>query len=364
MQSMMAPSIALDADGPALAIGAAGGTRLRTALVGVASAVLDEGVEPQEAVDRPRVHRAGTTVNAEPGVDEGALAELERRGLTVRRWPDAAPLLRRRQPGRSDRAGCRSTAERLGTPAASAAGHRGSSLSLPCRGARARSRRLDVAGDLVDQRLLALEHLLVAEALPQLDDQALAVQVAGEAEQEGLDPQLVAAVVRVRPDRDRGAVTGRRSPRRCRAAGRAARGRRRRSRSGSRACRRARRPRRPSPRPRAAGRAARRPRRRGPRGAGGGSPTRTRPRAAAPAGTSKPRPRSSVEIAAPPVAEPEVLAGDHDLGADRAQVLLGEVLRLDPLRLERELDDERLLDARARRRARAAARAWQSCSTA
>jgi gamma-glutamyltranspeptidase/glutathione hydrolase len=87
MQSMMAPSIALDGDGPALAIGAAGGTRLRAALVGVASAVLDEGLSPQEAVDRPRVHRAGTTVNAEPGADPAALAELERRGLTVRRWP-------------------------------------------------------------------------------------------------------------------------------------------------------------------------------------------------------------------------------------------------------------------------------------
>jgi len=87
MQSMMAPSIALDDDGPALAIGAAGGTRLRTALVGVASAVLDEGIPPQEAVDRPRVHRAGGTVNAEPGADEGALSELERRGLSVRRWP-------------------------------------------------------------------------------------------------------------------------------------------------------------------------------------------------------------------------------------------------------------------------------------
>jgi gamma-glutamyltranspeptidase/glutathione hydrolase len=87
MQSMMAPSIALDGDGPAVAIGAAGGTRLRTALVGVASAVLDEGLSPQDAVDRPRVHRAGGTVNAEPGADEGALNELERSGLTVRRWP-------------------------------------------------------------------------------------------------------------------------------------------------------------------------------------------------------------------------------------------------------------------------------------
>jgi gamma-glutamyltranspeptidase / glutathione hydrolase len=87
MQSMMAPSIALDGDGPTLAIGAAGGTRLRTALVGVASAILDERLPPQEAVDRPRVHLGGRTVNAEPAADEGALCELERRGLTVRRWP-------------------------------------------------------------------------------------------------------------------------------------------------------------------------------------------------------------------------------------------------------------------------------------
>src|SRR4029453_12197395 len=87
MQSMMAPSIAFDGDGPALAIGAAGGTRLRTALVGVCAAILDGGAAPQEAVDRPRVHRAGATVNAEPGADEGALVELERRGLAVRRWP-------------------------------------------------------------------------------------------------------------------------------------------------------------------------------------------------------------------------------------------------------------------------------------
>jgi len=87
MHSMMAPSIALDSDGLVLAIGAAGGTRLRTALVGVASAVLDGGAAPQDAIDRPRVHRAGTTVNAEPGADESALSELEHRGLTVRRWP-------------------------------------------------------------------------------------------------------------------------------------------------------------------------------------------------------------------------------------------------------------------------------------
>jgi gamma-glutamyltranspeptidase/glutathione hydrolase len=55
--------------------------------VSVASAILDEGLEPQAAADRPRVHPAGETVHAEPGVDEDALADLERAGRAVRRWP-------------------------------------------------------------------------------------------------------------------------------------------------------------------------------------------------------------------------------------------------------------------------------------
>ena len=87
MQSMMAPSLAVDENGLALAIGSAGGTRLRTALVGVAAGVLDEGLDPVAAVERARFHRAADVVNAEPGVDEQALAELEAAGLRVRRWP-------------------------------------------------------------------------------------------------------------------------------------------------------------------------------------------------------------------------------------------------------------------------------------
>jgi gamma-glutamyltranspeptidase/glutathione hydrolase len=69
-----------------LALGAAGGTRLRTALVGVLGAVLLEGVEPQAAIDRPRFHPAGDVVNAEPDVDENWLSALEARGRAVRRW--------------------------------------------------------------------------------------------------------------------------------------------------------------------------------------------------------------------------------------------------------------------------------------
>ena len=88
MGSMMAPSIALDGDGFALGIGSAGAARLRTAIVGVTAGIIDEGLEPQAAVDRPRFHRQESVVNAEPGVDEQALASLEERGLEVRRWPD------------------------------------------------------------------------------------------------------------------------------------------------------------------------------------------------------------------------------------------------------------------------------------
>jgi gamma-glutamyltranspeptidase/glutathione hydrolase len=87
MQSMMAPALALADDGLVLAAGSAGGTRLRTALATVLAGILDEGLDPAVAVERPRVHAAGAVVNAEPGVDEDGLARLEARGYTVRRWP-------------------------------------------------------------------------------------------------------------------------------------------------------------------------------------------------------------------------------------------------------------------------------------
>jgi gamma-glutamyltranspeptidase/glutathione hydrolase len=87
MQSMMAPTLAVDGNGLSLAAGAAGGTRLRTALLGVIAGILDEGLAPAAAVARPRFHPAPELVNAEPGVDETALEVLERRGRMVRRWP-------------------------------------------------------------------------------------------------------------------------------------------------------------------------------------------------------------------------------------------------------------------------------------
>ena len=87
MESMMAPTLVLDGQGLVAAAGAAGGSRLRTALVTVLAGILDEGLAPQEAVDRPRVHPAGEVVHAEPGVDAAALEALEAAGHKVRRWP-------------------------------------------------------------------------------------------------------------------------------------------------------------------------------------------------------------------------------------------------------------------------------------
>ena len=85
LQSRMAPSLVFDDSGLALAIGAAGATRLKTALSTALAGVLDEGLDPEEAVSRPCPPHS-RVVDAEPGVDESALEELEVRGRTVRRW--------------------------------------------------------------------------------------------------------------------------------------------------------------------------------------------------------------------------------------------------------------------------------------
>jgi gamma-glutamyltranspeptidase / glutathione hydrolase len=79
--------VALDDEGLVLAAGAAGGTRLKPALVQVLSGVLDEGLEPQAAVDRPRLHSTGEIVHMEPGFEESAIAALVDAGYDVRRWP-------------------------------------------------------------------------------------------------------------------------------------------------------------------------------------------------------------------------------------------------------------------------------------
>ena len=88
MASMMSPTVGLDDGGLVLAAGAAGGTRLRPALAQVLSGILDEELQPQAAVDRPRLHSTGEIVHVEPGFDESAVDALRGEGYDVRLWDE------------------------------------------------------------------------------------------------------------------------------------------------------------------------------------------------------------------------------------------------------------------------------------
>jgi gamma-glutamyltranspeptidase/glutathione hydrolase len=86
MGSMMAPSVALDGEGVALAAGAAGGTRLRSAMLQVVAGVLDEGLPADAAVARPRLHPADGLVELEDGFEAEVAEALADAGYEVRVW--------------------------------------------------------------------------------------------------------------------------------------------------------------------------------------------------------------------------------------------------------------------------------------
>jgi gamma-glutamyltranspeptidase/glutathione hydrolase len=87
MASMMCPTVALRDGRAVLAAGAAGGTRLRSALVQVLGGVLDEGLDVADAIARPRLHPAGQTVHLEPGFEPDVEAILAAAGYALRTWP-------------------------------------------------------------------------------------------------------------------------------------------------------------------------------------------------------------------------------------------------------------------------------------
>jgi gamma-glutamyltranspeptidase / glutathione hydrolase len=84
--SMMAPTVVLREGRPELALGSAGSNRIRSAILQTIMGVVDDGLPAQEAVSRPRLHVEGRELDAEPGIDEDALARLEAADWTVRRW--------------------------------------------------------------------------------------------------------------------------------------------------------------------------------------------------------------------------------------------------------------------------------------
>ncbi len=86
MPSMMAPTVVLRDGELEMALGSGGSNRIRSAILQAILRLVVDGLEADEAVRAPRVHFEAGTVQAEPGVDEHALASLEDRGLEVARW--------------------------------------------------------------------------------------------------------------------------------------------------------------------------------------------------------------------------------------------------------------------------------------
>ena len=85
--SMMAPTVVLREGEIELGLGSAGSNRIRSAILQTIVRAVEEGMGAAEAVRAPRLHFEDGAVQAEPGIDEGALARLEARGVRVARRP-------------------------------------------------------------------------------------------------------------------------------------------------------------------------------------------------------------------------------------------------------------------------------------
>jgi gamma-glutamyltranspeptidase/glutathione hydrolase len=85
--SMMAPTVVLREGGIELGVGSAGSNRIRSAILQTVVRVVEEGMAAADAVRAPRLHYEQGIVQAEPGIDEEALARIEARGTPVLRRP-------------------------------------------------------------------------------------------------------------------------------------------------------------------------------------------------------------------------------------------------------------------------------------
>ncbi|HEV7769825.1 MAG TPA: gamma-glutamyltransferase [Solirubrobacterales bacterium] len=85
--SMMAPTVVLRDGEIELGLGSAGSNRIRSAILQTVVRSVEQGMPAAEAVQAPRLHFEDGVVQAEPGIDEEALARIEARGLPVARRP-------------------------------------------------------------------------------------------------------------------------------------------------------------------------------------------------------------------------------------------------------------------------------------
>jgi gamma-glutamyltranspeptidase / glutathione hydrolase len=85
--SMMAPTVVLRDGEIELGLGSAGSNRIRSAILQTIVRAVEQGMAAEQAVRAPRLHFEAGIVQAEPGIDEEALARIEARGLPVLRRP-------------------------------------------------------------------------------------------------------------------------------------------------------------------------------------------------------------------------------------------------------------------------------------
>ncbi len=86
--SMMAPTVVLRDGEIVLGLGSAGSNRIRSAILQTIVRAVEQGMGAEEAVRAPRLHFEHGIVQAEPGIDEAALARLEAGGMPVARRPE------------------------------------------------------------------------------------------------------------------------------------------------------------------------------------------------------------------------------------------------------------------------------------
>jgi gamma-glutamyltranspeptidase/glutathione hydrolase len=85
--SMMAPTVVLRDGEIELGVGSAGSNRIRSAILQTVVRTVEQGLPVDMAIAAPRLHFEASVVQAEPGIDETALARLEAGGLAVARRP-------------------------------------------------------------------------------------------------------------------------------------------------------------------------------------------------------------------------------------------------------------------------------------
>jgi len=85
--SMMAPTVVRRDGEIELCLGSAGSNRIRSAILQTVVRAVEQRMGAGDAVRAARLHFEQGVVQAEPGIDEGALARIEARGIPVLRRP-------------------------------------------------------------------------------------------------------------------------------------------------------------------------------------------------------------------------------------------------------------------------------------